>query len=84
MVAATVTGRTKAVPSGTFFSSPVEGKKPDIQQLLHTSGRKPTGSKVRIRTLVASKIWNCMSWGFQLVKPRNSHLPVGEKTHPSK
>lgn len=77
-----VTGRTNAVPSGTFFSSPVGTA--EIQQLLHTSGRKPTGSKVRIKTLVASKIWNYMSWGFKLVKPRNSHFPAGRKSHPSK
>lgn len=77
-----VTGRTNALPSGTFFSSPVGTA--EIQQLLHTSGRKPTGSKVRIKTLVASKIWNYMSWGFELVKPRNSHFPIGRKSHPSK
>lgn len=51
----------------------------DWKQLLCASGRKPTGSEVRIKIWAASKIWDCMSRGFKLVKPGNSHFPVGRK-----
>lgn len=51
----------------------------DWKQLLCASGRKPTGSEARIKILAASKIWDCMSRGFKLVKPGNSHFPVGRK-----
>lgn len=66
---------------GPFFPSCWNSR--DSKLLLHASGRKPTGSKVRIKILVASRIWDYMSWGFKLVKPGNSHFPVGRKKTPA-